>query len=362
MSQLMGVRKIQKVGYSTYVVSIPKTWVEEVGMEQGDIVSFRRESDGTVTLRPGLAKEKEPYRYRIWADMCNAPNLLSRLITANYLSGHDTMVIASKRELSEEHRREIRDLCSRLTGLTLIEQEPGFATLQSFVDPTKSSVQGTMRRLHIILTSMIEKAVRALVDRKLETVNEVLQMEEDADRTYWIIVRQLMLAVDDRERAIDIGLANQSDVFGDRLVAKSLEQMADLAVEVARESIQFINSSVPIDSALRTGLLNLSRLARDLIGESFEALMRGKARESNESLERILECRQYANSLLKTLRVRITNLDALASLEHVIWNMCQMARHSEAIAEVAMNRYAKAPNTICVWETTDGLPVPHTPR
>ena len=71
MSLMMEARKVQKVGYSTLIVSLPKDWVEEVSLKQGDIVTFRRESDGGITVYPGLTKERENYRYVIDADLCD---------------------------------------------------------------------------------------------------------------------------------------------------------------------------------------------------------------------------------------------------------------------------------------------------
>src|SRR6266571_539900 len=97
---MMEARKVQKVGYSTLIVSLPKDWVEQVSLKQGDIVTFRRESDGGITVYPGLTRERENFRYVINADICDSPNLLTRIITANYLTGHDTIQIIAKKELS----------------------------------------------------------------------------------------------------------------------------------------------------------------------------------------------------------------------------------------------------------------------
>src|SRR5437016_7862777 len=120
MSLMMEARKVQKVGYSTLIVSLPKDWVEEVGLKQGDIVSFRRESDGGITVYPGLTKERESFRYIIDADLCDSPNLLTRIITANYLTGHDTIQIVSKKELrSEEHTSELQSLTNLVCRLLL---------------------------------------------------------------------------------------------------------------------------------------------------------------------------------------------------------------------------------------------------
>src|SRR5256884_5399314 len=195
---MMEARKVQKVGYSTLIVSLPKDWVEEVGLKQGDIVSFRRESDGGITVYPGLTRERESFRYIIDADLCDSPNLLTRIITANYLTGHDTIQIVSKKELSSRHLEEVRGVSRRMTGLGIVEQTLKSVTLQSFVDPTKFPIYGLMRRLQIILSSMLEQAVKSVVEGRMAMADEVLHMEEEADRIYWMIIRQLLLAGLDR--------------------------------------------------------------------------------------------------------------------------------------------------------------------
>src|SRR5256712_7528490 len=55
-----------------------------------------------------------------------------------------------------------------------------------------------MRRLQIILSSMLETAVKSVVEGRPNLADEVLHMEEEADRIYWMIIRQLLLAVLDR--------------------------------------------------------------------------------------------------------------------------------------------------------------------
>ena len=245
MSMMMEARKVQKVGYSTLIVSLPKGWVEEVGLKQGDLVSFRRESDGGITIYPGLTRERENIRYVVDADLCDAPRLLSdaprlltRIITANYLTGHDTIQVVSKREISSQHLEEVRGVSRKLTGLGIVEQNLRTVTLQSFVDPTKFPIYGLMRRLEIILSSMLETAVKSIVEGRPQLAEEVLHMEEEGDRIYWMIIRQLLLAVTDRRVAKEVGIEGPLHVVGNRIIAKSLEQMADLGITRRRGSTE----------------------------------------------------------------------------------------------------------------------------
>src|SRR3989454_4882652 len=234
---MMEARKVQKVGYSTLIVSLPKDWVEQVSLKQGDIVTFRREPDGGITVYPGLTRERENFRYVIDADICDAPNLLTRIITANYLTGHDTIQIIAKKELCQRHLEEVRAVSRRLTGLGIVEQSLKSVTLQSFVDPTKFPIYGLMRRLQIILSSMLETAVKAVVEARPNLADEVLHMEEEADRIYWMIIRQLLLAVLDRRGGEGGGIDGAKHVVGERGIAQRLEKIGGLAPPLGHEGV-----------------------------------------------------------------------------------------------------------------------------
>src|SRR2546425_9665471 len=294
---MMEARKVQKVGYSTLIVSLPKNWVEEVGLKQGDIVSFRREPDGGITIYPGLTHEPETYRYLVDADQCDTPNLLTRIVTANYLTGHDTIQIVAKKELSKRHLEEVRAVSRRLTGLGIVEQSLRSVTLQSFVDPTKFPIYGLMRRLQIILSSMIETGVKAVFEGRTNLAEEVLHMEEEADRIYWMIIRQLLLAVTDRRVAKEVGIEGPMHVVGNRIIAKSLEQMADLAAHIAQEALRLKGDAKSVDPKLTKGILDFSDRVRLLIEDSFNALMKGDLKKSNDCIERVASCEQLERSL-----------------------------------------------------------------
>src|SRR6266702_3414443 len=329
---MMEARKVQKVGYSTLIVSLPKDWVEEVGLKQGDIVSFRRESDGGITVYPGLTRERESFRYIIDADLCDSPNLLTRIITANYLTGHDTIQIVSKKELSSRHLEEVRGISRRLTGLGIVEQSLKSVTLQS------------------ILSSMLEQAVKSVVEGRVALADEVLHMEEEADRIYWMIIRQLLLAVLDRRVAKEVGIEGPMHVVGNRVIAKSLERMADSASHVALESQKLKGNGKSVEVKITKGLLELSDKVRSLIEDSFNALMKGDLKKSNECIERVGACENLERSLTADVMKIVKDVNLAVGLRSIIWDVGQMARDSVSIAEVGINRKLETPSDFCQWE------------
>ncbi|HYB67701.1 MAG TPA: AbrB/MazE/SpoVT family DNA-binding domain-containing protein, partial [Candidatus Acidoferrales bacterium] len=100
----MEARKVQRVGYSTLTVSLPRDWVEDVKLKAGDIVSIKREDDGSIKLVPGTEHKRDEIRNCVVnADLCDSTHLLTRVITANYILGHDTIQILAKDELKKNH-------------------------------------------------------------------------------------------------------------------------------------------------------------------------------------------------------------------------------------------------------------------
>ena len=50
-------RKVQKLGYSSLGVSLPKAWAESNGIRPGSLVSLSVEDDGTLRIRLGPHEE-----------------------------------------------------------------------------------------------------------------------------------------------------------------------------------------------------------------------------------------------------------------------------------------------------------------
>ncbi len=344
----MEARKVQRVGYSTLTVSLPRGWVEDVKLKAGDIVSIKREDDGSLKLIPGTEHKREEVKNCIvHADLCNSPNLLTRVITANYILGHDTIQIAAKEELKKHHLEEIRGTTQRLTGLSIVEQTLRQVTLQSFVDPTRFPIYGLMRRLHIILSSMLDMSIRALVERRPELASEVMHMEEESDRIYWLIVRQLLLAIRDRSVGTRIGMESPLHILGNRVVAKTLEEMADSAENIANEVIALKDKEIS-----GTVLNDIARFANEvaIISEqSMKALLTSDIHLSNDAVERVQNAENEERNLTQKMLTHVEDVTSAVSLRTIILNLGQISKYCRMIGEITINRIMEKPSEICKY-------------
>jgi phosphate uptake regulator len=342
-------RKVQRVGYSTLTVSLPRDWVEDVKLKAGDIVSIKREDDGSLKLIPGTEHKREEIKNCVVnADLCSSNNLLTRIITANYILGHDTIQIVAKDELKKTHLEEIRATTQRLTGLSIVEQTLKQITLQSFVDPTRFPIYGLMRRLHIIIASMLDSSIKALVERRPELAAEVTHMEEESDRIYWLIVRQLLLAIRDRSVGSKIGIESPVHIPGNRVVAKTLEEMADSAESIAKEVLALKDRDIASETILNEIAKFSSQVIR-ISEHSIKALLTGEINLANEAVEMVESAEGDERKLTQKVLTYVKDVTVAASLRIVVWNLGQIAKYCRMVGEVTINRILEKPSEICEY-------------
>jgi phosphate uptake regulator len=341
-------RKVQRVGYSTLTVSLPRGWVDDVKLKAGDIVSIKREEDGSLRLVPGTEhKSDEVKNCVVNADLCNSNNLLTRVITANYILGHDTIQITAKDELKKHHLEEIRNTTQRLTGLSIVEQTLHQVTLQSFVDPTRFPIYGLMRRLHIILSSMLGIPIKALVERRPELALEVEHMEEESDRIYWLIVRQLLLAIRDRSVGIKIGIESPIHIPGNRVVAKTLEEMADSAENIAHEVITLKDKE--ISGTIINDITKFANEVIKILEQSMKALLTSDIHLANDTIERVENAENDERKLTQKMLNLVRDVSSAVSLRTIVLNLGQINKYCRIIGEVTINRVMETPTEICEY-------------
>jgi phosphate uptake regulator len=320
-----------------------------VKLKVGDIVSIKREDDGSLKLIPGTEHKREEVKNCVVnADICGSPNLLTRVITGNYILGHDTIQIVAKEELKKVHLEEIRATTQRVTGLSIVEQTLKQITLQSFIDPTRFPIYGLMRRLHIIITSMLDASIRALVERWAEPAAEVLHMEEESDRIYWLIVRQLLLAIRDRSTASKIGIESPLHIVGNRVVAKALEEMGDSAENIANQVLTLKDREVAGETILND-IAKFSTQVGKISEQSFKVFLAGEIKLANEAVEMVETAENDERNLTPKVLTHVKDASVAASLRIIIWNLVQIAKYCRIIGEVTINRIMEKPSEICEY-------------
>lgn len=322
--------------------------MRQVGLKQGGVVTLRLSEFGELIVTPGSEMESEEMTVcKINADSCKDRELLARIITGNYILGRDTIIISASTELTADQLNEIRSATRRLNGLGIVEQTPQEAVIQCFLDPSKYPITGLLSRLHKVAVSMLETALQALMDRRFSLALEVLELENEADRLYWLILRQIFRAISKIPLSRHVGIESATHAVGYRAVSKYLEEIADCSEAIANQIISIADEkysqySSVIDEVCKFGVeaLGISKGAMD----SFTLLDVDLA---NQIIGRSKHVEKMEKDLTEQVVSSVQDRKVALALRGVIWNLAQISRSAEMISEVAMNRYLESNSEVC---------------
>ncbi|TLZ95958.1 MAG: phosphate uptake regulator PhoU [Methanobacteriota archaeon] len=318
-------RKVQKLGYSSLGVSLPKAWAESNGILPGSVVNLSIEDDGTLRVRVGPFEEyPTAAEATIDADDWTGAETLTRLITGDYIVGCNTIKVRSRDELSPAQLQEIHEAVRGLTGLTIVNQGPRFVTIENFVEPTRFPIDGLLRRLHY-LTS---------------------RMEVEVDRLYWLVVRQLLLAAQNRTVAAKIGVTEPRHLLGNRVASVTLENIGDLWEELATEIGPLLRSGRPPSREFAKTVAGLKARLEKIIELTMTSFFASDLEKANEALDLQLalvrDLHQLAVSVGNDHREpkRASSSNALGL---VLRPMEHVSKYYATIAQVTINRVLETP-------------------
>jgi len=266
------IRRLQKVGYSSLSVSIPKEYVKELKLHKGDGVLLREEADGTLRLIP-TSKAKESSRATIKVEQAGGGEMLARLIIGAYALGYDSIEVTGKGPLDRTTTDLVVKTIKRLMGLEVVESDSRMIVGQSFTDPTKFPVDSLIKRLQMLVSQSLEDVVEALDLRQTGSLNDVARVQEEIDELYWLIVRQLLVALSRRELASEIGIESPLHASGDRVSAKTLDEIGNIVSEMAEELVRLKGKGTRMEPEVVERMRKLAALAREAFDTTMESLL-----------------------------------------------------------------------------------------
>lgn len=340
-------RKVQKLGYSSLGVSLPKAWAQSNGIRPGSVVSMMVEDDGSLRVRVGPFEDYPTTEdATIDADVWNSQESLTRLVTGHYIVGSNTIRVRSREELSPGQLQEIHEAVRGLTGLTIVNQGPRFVTIENFVEPTRFPIDGLLRRLHYLTSRMEKLALGVLTREAVGRIDEVARMEVEVDRLYWLVVRQLLLGAQNRSIAAKIGVTEPRHLLGNRVVAVTLENVGDSWEELASEIAPLLRARQPPPKEFARTIGSLKAKLEKIIDLAMTSFFASDLRKANEALD-------LQKSLVGELRRlgpstgpaggRRKATPGAGPLQVVLRPIEHVAKYYGTIAQVTMNRGLESP-------------------
>jgi phosphate uptake regulator len=325
-------RKLQLAGGSTYVVSLPKQWVVGAGLKAGDTLFLETESDGSVSVRH-RAVEKPTVRRKIFQEKGEEAreHLLRKLIGA-YISGFGLIEVRFAPDRGPFVRRVAREFCRLVIGPEVIEESRNQLVIQDLSDASELSPEKTLRRMHLMVRAMLEDAIQSLKSSDATLAQDVAQRDQDVDRLCWMITKQYFTAHAGMP-ATPNGYPRVG-IYGDRLVAKSLERIGDHAERIAA-SYPVLSAGKGLEPKLAKDLEDATTNAISILDKAFSALMAGDIDSANSTIDSRVHHQKLIDAL--SHRVATRKGEELLALGGIVDSLGRVASYATDIAEQAIN-------------------------
>lgn len=273
---MVNIRTLQQTGGksgSSFLIILPKDWVMRQNLRKGDPVVVAEREDGCLIVDPRLPKAGETR-----STTTEIEHNLRWEITSRYLLGFDEIRIVSKDPITNNQRDELKRLIKRFVALEVTEEDDNQIVLRCLVDPTTLPVSTAMRRMNLIASRMIDDSLKAYFEGNRKSAEEIIQRDEEVDRLFFLIVRELRSAVQ-YPRMSEMMKITPVEALDYRLAAQYIERIADLAVDIARRVEE------PLDKKLANKLQLIGDKLKDMLSDSVNNLFKFDSKKVTKVIE-----------------------------------------------------------------------------
>jgi len=329
-------RKLQVTGGSTFILSLPKDWAIRNELKRGSSMVVREEDDGSLSIAPSkfVKKEKQDDAF-IKASLNDNPDAVMRTAISAYLDGFNILHVRAQGQklLSSKLRNHLKNFARHyLVGTEIVIDTPTDLTLQVLLNYPELTVQNALSRMSIIASSMHKEAMASLKKLDYSAAKSVIETDREVNRFGLYIVRLLKLAVSNPRIVKEIGLNNQKDCLGYRLIAKAVERTADHATKIAENTLQLKEVA---NGELLQRIEEMSGLANSMFENAVDSLFRHDFNLAESVIEKIGQVHKLEKETV--LNLQKANIEEIVNLRLVIESVRRTAEYASDISEVVLN-------------------------
>lgn len=329
------VRKIQITGKSTYIISLPKKWVEGLGLKAGSQLIISKKDNQTLLITPkDVIKSLKPKGSIMTISGKDNVDKIIRKIVSLYLVGYTIIKIRTRDEpLSPLQRNKIKDfLRKKLIGAEVLSEDSRELEIRILIGHPELSLENALRRACNIIISMYDDILEAVMSLNKDLVNEIISVDDEVDRLYLYIIRQLKAAVED-EKILEVsGLTSPRDCLGYRVIVKFVERTADHLVKIA-ENILLLEP--PINDLIIKKFLEICLFAKSVFEDAINSLYKKDYIQADEVIYKAKSISIKENEFIKLIEETKDNNAQILRL--MAESARRTAEYASDIAEIVLN-------------------------
>ncbi len=291
-------RKLQKLGASSLIVTLPKEWVKRHGLKPGDTVYIVDMGD---ELRVGVVGELEDNAVVDVGAIGVRGSI--RGLTCLYIMGFNGTTLQID-GINVIELSKIKDAVKKLPGFEIVEEDEDRIRISYVADPDRFNLKLSVKAMGVTV-ARIADLVSALIGKKAgkeDVIKAISSIRDELMRSQHLVMRHLIGRIvrgDSNAYAILMG-TGLLGLVGDLLlsIAEYLAKTGLESLEAVGETIRDVTENIPILASI---LVSPSRKrAQEML--EWVARLWSKVKEFNRNCES-MECMYLAAKLEDVVRV-----------------------------------------------------------
>jgi len=337
MEEREETRKIQFTGKSSYIVSLPKQWIMDLGLKQGDQIRMIRKGPSALEIYPpnfqGRSQQTDSVSIEINSEE-DAPSIVRKLISLYFLGFKTINVKPKSGRLKPNQRTAVKEAVKRmLMGSEIISDSINGITIQVLVNLLELSVDGAFKRMIHLAKTMSSDALLSVQEENQDLAEEVINTDDEVDRFGFYIIRQLKIAIQNEHMLKEMGFKNSRECLGYRLVVKNIERTGDHAVLIAKDLLEFKKG---IKKEILSKLQEMNDFALSVLDDACLALFKEDYLQAEKTIEKTLDISKYEKKVRDSTK-SLKNDEEIYRIRRMSENIRRIAEYASDIAEIVLN-------------------------
>ncbi len=329
----MDSRKIQKSVSGSYIITLPKEWVESHHLEKGERVNLVLSEDGILNLVPANQARSTAQECFQDFDGYESLSLAERRIKACYVEGDDVITVSSKKFIPSEAKARIKAAAGELIGMEVTEDFANKLVVRTLVDPVRFPIRDLMKRIYVLASSMHQDAVEALRRKDPDLARDVLGREREVEKLYRLLLRQIMISAKRVDIARTLGIRDARSGVLAALVARDLNRVAFYGASIARDQADVENGNEVVPD-----IVGMSEETKPMLESAMAAYFTEDWNLANRVLERLERLRELDTKVEEKILRKVKPIPSVLALTRIGRSLRRVGYGAANIAEATLVR------------------------
>jgi Phosphate uptake regulator len=258
-------RKIWKIKGGSYILALPKQWVENNKTNEVIVVI---ESDKLLRISPTIDINVER-EVEIDYDRINDPRTLEYFILTYYMQGMSRIKVKTQNVFDSNIKKRLRDLRDDMLGAEIVEDKSNIFTFEMIVDVSTYHINDTIRNINDFINDIHSDTIKAIDTLDKQLASEIMGRIKEGLRKYRFMVRQIAISSMDIVLSKKIGIENPRHAIVYGTVSSYLNRMLHHTA-MPNSYLAKINK---IDTVANDFILKMAESAYNMRNNSITALI-----------------------------------------------------------------------------------------